>query len=390
MALNQMYIPKAAHIAKLFLKYPAYMNHLVTYKIRSYQRYCWALKNSDKDNHVPPPLVYKLYLNQACDLRCNMCFLWGENGVYTAGKRELPRELDWNVVQKIFSESGKHHPSFILSGGEPLLYSHFKDLAGLLKKHRSCAYICTNGGHLDKHLDAIENNPYLIFYVSLDGTKEVNDLLRGEGVHDKVVSNIKKLKSLRPAPYVGVQFTLQPENVSVLYDTCKEMVALGVDWILINLRWHINEEQANNYEQELKEDFGVTPWSHKGYVAPYPVDTKEFIRQCEKVNNARWPIYISSCLRKPEDIDLFVNNDQKNPYNNFCYKQWVRMDVLSNSQVTPCIPFPDLTFDSLANKSVEEIWNGEAYAKFRQYRRKKVFSVCSKCYCLYLYDKARV
>lgn len=391
MALSQDHAGKIAKIAKLYFKYPALMNHLMAYKMRSYQRYCWTLKNPDKDNRVPPPLIYKLTLNQACDLRCPMCFLWGESGVYAAeDKIPVPRELDWKIVQKIFSETRKGHHGFILSGGEALLYSHFKDLADLLKEQRTFTSIITNGTHLDKHLDVIENNPYLSFYVSLDGTKEVNEILRGKGVYEKVTSNIKKLKSLRTPHYVAILFTLQPENVGVLYDTCKEMVALGVDRVLINLRWNLSKEQGAAYEKELQNDFGVKAGSHKGYItSSYPVSTKEFKDQYERVQKARWPIHISSYLRKPEDLDLYKNEGYKNPYNNFCYKQWLRVDVLSNGQVTPCYPYPDLTFDNLSNKSVEEIWNGESYTRFRQYIRKKAFSVCSKCCSLYLYDKGR-
>ncbi len=385
-----MYVPSLIHIAKLFVKYPTHINHLIRFKVKSHNRYSWALHNSDKDNQVPPPLSYKLYLNQVCDLRCPMCFLWGKTGVYSSGdKLPVPREMDWKIVEKIFHETGKRRPLFILTGGEPLLYTRFRDLAALLKEYQSCAYICTNGLHVDKYLDVIENNPNLIFYISLDGTNEVNDLLRGSGVYDKVVSNIKKIKSFRSSHYVGIQFTLQPENVGVLYDTCREMVGLGVDWILINLQWSLSEQQAEIYERELQNDFGVMPKSHKGYVSSYGVDITEFINQCEKIKSSRWPIYISSYLQKPEDLNAYMNQENNNPYNDFCHKQWARMDVLSTGQVTPCMPYPDLTFGSLADKSVEEIWNGMSYMKFRQYRRKRAFSVCSKCDCLYLYAKGR-
>ncbi len=377
---------------KGLVKYPEYLSHQISYKIRSQFRYAWLINDPKNDDRLPPPLVCKLYLNQACDLRCPMCFLWGETGVYTsADKRPVPQELDWSIVQKIFLEIGRYQPTFILSGGEPLLYSHFRDLAALLKKYRTCAYINTNGNHIDKHLEDIEDNPYLVFYVSLDGTKLVNDKLRGEGVYDKVVSNIRKLKSLRTRHYVGIQFTLMPENAGVLYDTCKEAVDLGVDWVLINLRWNLSKEQGTAYEEQLLKDFGVKAWSHKGYVTPsYPVDIKEFIEQYNRVKRARWPIGVSSYLKKPQDLERYIHEGYKNPYNNFCYKQWVRMDVLSTGEVTPCTPYPDLTFGSLKTKSVNDIWNGEAYKKFRQYRRKKVLAVCSKCDCLYLYNKGRV
>ncbi|MDE2028620.1 MAG: radical SAM protein [Candidatus Omnitrophica bacterium] len=389
-----MHVSQTVQAARLFLKYPAFMRHLAAYKVQSYKRYCWTLKNPDKDGRVPPPLIYKLTLNQACDLRCPMCFLWGEEGVYTSeDKKPVPHELDWQLAQKVILEAertGKHH-SFILSGGEALLYSRFKDLANLLKERRAFTSIITNGGGIGKHLDVIEDNPYLSFYVSLDGTKEVNEVLRGKGVYEKVTNNIKRLKAFRRPPYVAILFTLQPENVGVLYETCRELVNIGVDRVLINLRWNLSKAQGDAYERQLQEDFGARAWTHKGYITPsYPVSTREFITQYEKIKKARWAVHISSYLRKPEDLDVYINEGHRNPYNNFCYKQWLRMDVLTDGQVTPCYPYPDLKFDNLADKSIDQIWNGEPYKRFRQYIRKKSLPVCSKCCALYLYDKNRM
>lgn len=318
-----------------------------------------------------------------------MCFLWGENGVYSSGnKKSVPKEMEWSVIQRIFSEIGQHKPMFIISGGEPLLYSKFRELAVLLKKHRTYAYINTNGYHIGRYIDVIENNPYLIFYVSLDGTKNVNDALRGGGVFEKVVNNLRRLRSLKTRHYIGLQFTLMPENVSVLYDLCREAVVLGVDWILINLRWNLTQGQAKAYEEQLKRDFGVEAWSQRGYLTPsYAVSDKVFIEQYHKVRKARWPVHISCYLKRPEDLDSYISCHSSDA---FCYKQWVRMDVLSTGDVTPCGPYPDLIFGNLKDKSVDEIWNGGAYQEFRRYRRSKAFPVCQKCDCLYLYSKDRM
>jgi radical SAM protein with 4Fe4S-binding SPASM domain len=158
---------------------------------------------------------------------------------------------------------------------------------------------------------------------------------------------------------------------------------------LINLRWYITQRQAENYEKTLREDFHTAPESHKGFLPPYSLDKEEFVRQCKKLLAHKWPIQISSYLKKPEDIYAYFDAPEIHPYNNCCYKEWVRMDVMPNGNVTPCIQYPDIFFGNLKNKTIMEIWNSQEFTKFRRYIRKKLLPVCSKCYALYLYDGGR-
>jgi radical SAM protein with 4Fe4S-binding SPASM domain len=315
---------------------------------------------------------------------------WGKSGTKELNFGDnSSEELDWNVVERIFKETGNRHPSFILSGGEPLLYSRFIDFASLLKKYKCFAFVCTNGILVEKYLSSIAGNPYLIFYLSLDGPREINDQLRGEGVYDKVVNNIKNLKNLKPKPYVGIQFTLQKENVKYLYQTCKEMISLGVDWILINLQWYLTDQQLSHYEDTLKNEFGISPESHKGFKASFDIDREIFISQCQKIRSEKWPIQISSYLKDPHDIYDYVDHPEVNLYNQFCYKEWMRMDVLPDGSVTPCIQYPDIKFESLKECSVMDVWNGQQFKNFRKRITKELLPVCSRCYCLYLYDANR-
>jgi len=385
-----MYIPSKIDLLKLFLKYPEYHTSMLIRKFRFFRRYRWVDKDHDNDDNVPPPLAFKLYLTLNCNLRCGMCMLWGDKGVNKDQCREdVKEELSWDVVKRLFEEMGDNRPSFILSGGEPLLYSHFNELAGLLKKHKCFAYLCTNGIFLDKHIEAIKDNPYLIHYISLDGTEEVNDKIRGEGVYKKVIENIKLLKSLKKKPYVGVQFTLQHGNEHVMYETFKEVKDLGVDWILINLQWYISPEKSDEYEKVMKNLYNIDPKSHLGFVLPYNVDKEEFIKQCKKIQGEKWPFQISCYLKKPEDIISYVDTPDIHPYNKICYKQWVRMDIMPNSDVTPCIQYPDIRFSNLKDKSIMEVWNSKEFTDFRKFIRKNQFPICSKCYALFLYDGKR-
>src|SRR5438132_13352855 len=121
-----MPLPSAIGLAGTVLKHPLYMQHLLAKKLTSLARYRWSERHDHRDDDVLPPLGYKLVLTYKCNLRCIMCYEWGEVGwCHEEPKKATARELDFGLVEKIFAEVGHLSPYFILHGGEPLLYSHF-------------------------------------------------------------------------------------------------------------------------------------------------------------------------------------------------------------------------------------------------------------------------
>jgi radical SAM protein with 4Fe4S-binding SPASM domain len=385
-----MALPSLGGFLRTVYRHPLYMQNLIVGKFTALARYRWAERNADKDDRVPPPLGYKLVLTYKCNLRCIMCYEWGEVGwCHDRPKPAMAKELDWAVIAKLLGEVGRLHPYFILIGGEPTLYSRFGDLARLLKRERCFAITCTNGLTLDRFEDALADNPYLTFLISLDGPEEANDHLRGRGVYRKVTQNIERLKALKRPPYVGIEFTIRPENVATMYDFCKDMVGRGVDWVLLNPCWFVSEGQARAYERFMQEHFNLTPKTHLGYLMPYELDTEEFVRQVGKINAEKWPIQISCYLQRPEHMHTYVNAPEVPPGNRFCYRQWSRMDITPDGEVTPCILYPDLIVGNLHEQGVLEVWNSPAFKHFRQFRRKEVLPVCAKCNALYLHDSKR-
>ena len=106
--------------------------------------------------------------------------------------------------------------------------------------------MCTNGLLINHFLDVFSDNPYLTCLIALDGLEQQNDLLRGPGVYTRVTQNIERLKALKRPPYIGVEFTVRPENVGVMHAFCRDMVRLGVDWIVISPCLFISQEQVVN------------------------------------------------------------------------------------------------------------------------------------------------
>jgi MoaA/NifB/PqqE/SkfB family radical SAM enzyme len=379
----------ASQLVRQLLRHPHYMRGLLANKIKLYRRHRWVSRNEGKEGSVPPPLVYKLVLTHKCNLQCKMCYQWGQSGWCRSECSKGQDELDWPVVEKLFAELGTTHPQVILIGGEPLLYSRFRDLAALLQKHKCHTIICTNGLLLDRFEDVFKSNPYLSVMVSLDGVKDTNDSIRGTGVYEKVLKNIHCLQQLRRPPYIGAQFTIRPENVEQMHQFCSEMSQQQIDWVLLNLFWFITDDQARDYENFMSEQYRTKAYKHLGFKLPYPIDPDVFIDQYRLILQEYFPMQVSCYLKDPEDIHAYLKHPEELVRYRRCFKQWVRIDITPAGEVSPCIQFPDLVFGNVHKNSVLDIWNNEQFKQFRKNARARTHPLCSKCNCIYLYEQGR-
>jgi sulfatase maturation enzyme AslB (radical SAM superfamily) len=295
-----MTLPNIRPLVRHARRHPRYFAHLLLRKAQFAARYRWIRAHGASDRRRPRPLVVKLMLNWRCNLRCPMCMLWGDVGWVKESPERHDSDLDWSVVEKVLDYEHHVNSSFILSGGEPLMYAHFGRLLRELHRRRKFAIICTNGLLLDRFTEEIDGNPYPTFLISLDGHEVTNDALRGRGVYRRVIANLERLQGLERPPFLAIQFTVMPENVSSIMSFCEEMVARGVDWILINPGWFVTPAQARAYEHFMADKFGVEAHTDRGYVREYDYDVKEFESQLRAVRARRWPIQIGSHLHEPE------------------------------------------------------------------------------------------
>lgn len=162
---------------------------------------------------IPPEHVYFALTNRCC-LKCAMCDI-----AKTPSKIE--DELSTPKIKEIIfqiKDLGVKH--LIFSGGEPLLR---EDLLEILEFSISIGIrmvdVITNGILFDENmiqkLIKIKLNHIT---VSLDGLKETNDEIRGEGSFEKSANNIDKLNYYKEKfnsffPTVGINFTIMNKNI---------------------------------------------------------------------------------------------------------------------------------------------------------------------------------
>lgn len=156
-------------------------------------------------------------ITSECNLRCKHCYN-GEK-YFRQKRKNINYDEAINILKKL-KNSSYSHIHFL--GGEPLIVSFLPDLVKEATKLGFTTSINTNGTLLTKkNITELINNGLTEITLSLDGmTQNSNDFIRGDGVFNKVLSNIalineakKKLNS--PLPLL-ISYTLTSSNISSL------------------------------------------------------------------------------------------------------------------------------------------------------------------------------
>ena len=111
-----------------------------------------------------------------------------------APKNVMRDEVDTKTALKIVDEVKEFgSPWFGISGGEPLVREDIFDIIGYAKKQGFEVSLITSGFAFDeKRLNNLIRNE-VHTAVSIDGTRESNDMIRGRGSYDKALFAMKKL-----------------------------------------------------------------------------------------------------------------------------------------------------------------------------------------------------
>lgn len=153
----------------------------------------------------------------ACNLHCTGCWA-AEYG----NKLNLSYDELSNVVKQ-GKELGVYF--YMFTGGEPLVRKN--DIIKLCKEHHECQFLAfTNGTLVDEAFcEEMKRVGNLMLAISLEGSPEVNDLRRGEGVYGKVMHAMDLLKE--NGLIFGTSICYTSKNCESV--TSKEFVKLMVD-----------------------------------------------------------------------------------------------------------------------------------------------------------------
>ena len=205
------------------------------YSKDEYEQFCDMLRDA-------PVKSMCLNVSHDCNLRCEYCF--AAKGDFGRGRMLMPFEVGKRAIDFLIEQSvGRHNLELDFFGGEPLMnfevVKKVVDYARSIEKQHNKNFrftITTNGLLLTDDKIEYINREMSNVVLSLDGRKEINDLLRvrtdGRGSYDRIVPNYQKLVSTRGDKDYYVRGTFTTHNLDFSKDVL-HMAELGFDQLSI-------------------------------------------------------------------------------------------------------------------------------------------------------------
>lgn len=177
----------------------------------------------------PPYFVIQWHLTERCNWRCKHCYQNGRK-VKELSFRELKSILPQCL--ELF-EALQIKPGFArinIGGGEPFLRNDFFKFLSLLTKYKRSvkSIIMTNGELItDAIAKDLKKMGMFSVQVSLEGLRQTNDAIRGNGAFDTAIRAIKLLRKNKVITRVSL--TLTKMNLSEVDGLARYLKELGIN-----------------------------------------------------------------------------------------------------------------------------------------------------------------
>jgi len=192
----------------------------------------------------PPPRYPSAMVNvtNRCNLECKHCFVFRQgNPNQRAGEMKGDRVL--SELERLRDRHGLRH--MLWMGGEPMLRWRTLERGVRLFGRNT---ITTNGT-----VPLKDFGPSVLYVISLDGPRDVNDEVRGAGVFDRVMKNVAAIpEGFRST--VTVQCVVHRQNQDRLEELVRELLPTRVQGMTFSFyvpglgevsprAWESNEER---------------------------------------------------------------------------------------------------------------------------------------------------
>ena len=299
--------------------------------------YMLAIKAFNKPRY---PFYVNLVINSRCNLKCAYCF-----GRYS--NRNTP---DWaydDLVKLIDDLYDRGTRYILVQGGEPLLHPDLGKIFRYIDSKGIVTALVTNGQFPDR----IRNIPEIALLdnicFSLDGDREGNDRIRGEGTFDKVLESIQVVKEVHKTP-IRLNSTITRYTVHDV-DFMAEFVREN------NIEWGINflfkGDERLGEEDLAPEDKDIIRYQKKfiDYIRRgYPIfSTTKILRY-----TLSWPVsYTRKFLGREESLRLMGKKAIECQYGNY------EIVIDEDGRLYPCQGMQGM-FDG---KNLKEVGFDEAF-----------------------------
>jgi MoaA/NifB/PqqE/SkfB family radical SAM enzyme len=375
--------------------------------------------------NLPMPTFVQLRVTNLCNLRCRMCGQWGDTGIYrsdgfsasaTDGEKErdrireligAKRQLALADYVRLLDEIAPWNPIVSLFGGEPLLYPDILPLVREIKGRGLTCTIITNGGRLEQYARELVEAGIDSIAVSIDGPPEVHNRIRGKAdSFEKAAAGVRAVADWRrrlgrPAPMQIAILPITELNMHAIGPAVEVLRGLPIDTINVGLRWFVPREAGAEYERVMRETFGVSGDSWKGFDFDWSKagasKTRQMTDLVRLLKGLKRRRYLDSVAGKPwvsfvpdvpaEKVPEYFSDFSQTFGHNLCPVAWYFAQVEPDGEVCFCGDFPDYFIGNVRRQPFREIWTGEKAQRFREKLAREPLPICARCCGNYVYGK---
>jgi MoaA/NifB/PqqE/SkfB family radical SAM enzyme len=338
------------------------------------------------------PQSISLTITNRCNLRCQMCGQWSEEGYIRCQPERLKDEMTLADWKRVIDELAEHQiPSLLLRGGEPFLFPGIIELLRYIHDKGIFISMDTNGTLIQKYAQDIARIGKIHLTISLDGPEDTHDQVRGvKGTYARVRAGLQTLSECEQKAGNPISksfnFTIAPWSVYGLGKLPAAIRSMGVGIVAIVPYYYFPAEVGKAYEKELREVFDCPAFSWIGFhhetsgveFSLFQQEYREFLANLDGIYN--FPYMTLS----EEEYRVWFTDAVTQVGPPHCTNVEKLIDIQPNGDANFCVDFVDYSFGNLRYASIAEIWNSERAERFRAYRRQKSLPVCLRCGAKYM------
>jgi radical SAM protein with 4Fe4S-binding SPASM domain len=299
------------------------------------------------------PKVVGLQITGRCQLHCRHCF-----------NRSGPRnsqELPLGIIERLLDDLLEWRVDELrISGGEPTFHRQFRDIVEACRQRGIRIAINTHGVYSSTLLAYAESAPIDLFLVSVDGLRESNDAIRGQGTFARAIETCRRLR--RAGQPVIISSHVGADN----RDDVVELIHLAA---------------------EIGADFKVSPIRPVGRAVReladrliQPADYLDLVRKVTALRR-RYPH-----IRLLTDFDVLDNgvsagDCERDPGRRSCKAGRSMISINYDGKIYPCAffmsPADEFSAGSLYDDSLTDVWRSSPI--FRPFRIHRKSEFCQSC-----------
>jgi radical SAM protein with 4Fe4S-binding SPASM domain len=332
------------------------------------------------------PRVVFVTAENRCNLKCKSCAIWEDMAeTDDNGEPRLAEDEMFRLIDKVKDWGGVQHVAFDTIG-EPLLDKSFEQYVAHANRLGFGTPTVTNGMPLTeaRAMEVLKSGLQYISFSIDSPVAEIHDEIRGQaGAFEKTVRAIRLLQRLKTAhlapsaqnrPAIMIICVVSRNNFREVDQMAELVRDLGVTRLRLVYAATVDSGVTADLAQQSTAKANVHSF---GLPAEnLHIDAGDRSLLLEKLG-----LLACKCNTYQIGLDLAINAaNVRRP----CPVLWTSTFVDKFGNVYPCPMMTDTHLGNIRHKSLDEIWNGEEYAKLRDLLSRRNsgqvdLEICERC-----------